>query len=188
MIVANTAIGIVQEVRAKRVLDRLACSRRPRPTPGDGEIASWRSTASWGDALHLEPGDQVVADGRVAAARALSIDESILTGESDQVAKARGRRGAVGRLLRAGAGDYEVERVGADSFAERLALEARSTRSVLSPLQQDINRVLEGDGRRDGPARDRAGDRARVRGPGARDSVETAVAALVPLVPEGSSC
>ena len=99
----------------------------------------------WGSdpAGHPAAGDQVVADGRVVAARALSLDESILTGESDQVAKGPGDEVLSGAYCAAGSGDYEVERVGADSYAERMASEARGTRAILSPLQQDINRILK---------------------------------------------
>jgi cation-transporting P-type ATPase E len=145
VIVANTAIGIFQEVRAKRTLDRLSLLAAPKARAWrDGEIAELPvDRVVVGDAVHLEPGDQVVADGRVVAARTLSLDESILTGESDQVAKAEGDEVLSGAYCAAGSGDYEVEQIGADSFAERIASEARGTRALLSPLQQDINTVLK---------------------------------------------
>ena len=145
VIVANTAIGIFQEVRAKRTLDRLSLLAAPKAHAWrDGELAELPvDQVVVGDALHLEPGDQVVADGRVIAARTLSLDESILTGESDQVAKGEGDEVLSGAYCAAGAGDYEVEHVGADSFAERIASEARGTRALLSPLQRDINTVLK---------------------------------------------
>ena len=187
VIVANTLIGIVQEVRAKRTLDRLSLLAAPR-------ARAWRDGALTdlpvdqvvpGDVVRLEPGDQVVADGRVTAARALSLDESILTGESDSVAKAAGDEVLSGAYCAAGSGDYEVERVGADSFAERIAHEARGTRTVLSPLQQDINRVLRITVAVMIPLAIALIIALAVQDRGLSTSAETGVAALVPLVPEG---
>jgi cation-transporting P-type ATPase E len=187
VILANTAIGIVQEVRAKRVLDRLSLLAAPRAHAWrDGELAELAvERVVVGDALHLEPGDQVVADGRVVAARALSIDESILTGESDQVAKEVGDEVLSGAYCAAGSGDFEVERVGADSFAERIASEARGTRTVLSPLQQDINRVLKVTVGVMVPLAIALAISLAVEDLGPGETVEKAAAALVPLVPEG---
>jgi cation-transporting P-type ATPase E len=187
VIVANTAIGIVQEVRAKRTLDRLSLLAAPKARAWrDGEIAELPvDRVVVGDAVHLEPGDQVVADGRVLAARALSIDESILTGESDHVAKAEGDEILSGAYCAAGAGDYAVERVGADSFAERIAAEARGTRAVLSPLQQDINTVLKITVGAMVPLAIALVVALVVQEGGIAHSIDKAVAALVPLIPEG---
>ena len=145
---------------------------RPPGAAGRAAGAAPGATASWsssrvdelvaGDAVRVEPGDQVVADGRLAASRALSVDESILTGESEPVVSDVGEQVLSGAYCVAGAGELRRRAVGADSFAERLALEARGTRDALSPLQQDINRVLRVDGRGDGAAR-----RAARRGAGA---------------------
>jgi P-type E1-E2 ATPase len=187
VIVANTAIGIVQEVRAKRTLDRLSLLAAPRAHAWrDGELAELPvDRVVVGDALHLQPGDQVVADGRVIEARALSLDESILTGESDQVTKAAGDEVLSGAYCAAGSGDYEVEGVGADSYAERMALEARGTRAVLSPLQQDINRVLTITVGAMVPLAIALVIALAIQDRGVTTSIETAAAALVPLVPEG---
>ena len=95
-----------------------------------------------GDVIRLEPGDQVIADGQLVAARALSLDESMLTGESEAVNRAVGEKILSGVFCTAGSADYVVEAIGADSYAERLAAEARSTSAPLSPLQLDVNRIL----------------------------------------------
>ncbi len=144
VIVANTLIGIVQEVRAKRVLDRLALLVAPRAKVWrDGALVELPvEEIAPGDAIRVEPGDQVIADGQVIAARGLTLDESILTGESDAVTKETDDRVLSGAYCLAGSGDYVAEAVGAESFAERLAIEARQTGAILSPLQQDINRIL----------------------------------------------
>ena len=131
VIVANTLIGIVQEVRAKRVLDRLALLvARRRACAATARCAELPVTAVVpGDVVRLEPGDQVVADGSVLESRGLTLDESILTGESEPVERDVGERVLSGAYCVAGAGEYVVEAVGAESFAERLAAEARGTRS-----------------------------------------------------------
>jgi P-type E1-E2 ATPase len=187
VIVANTLIGIVQEVRAKRTLDRLSLLAAPRARAWrDGELADLPvDQVVPGDVVRLEPGDQVVADGRVTEARALSLDESILTGESDSVPKEAGDEVLSGAYCAAGSGDYEVEKVGAESFAERIAEEARGARSTLSPLQQDINRVLRITVAAMVPLAIALIVALALQDRGLSTSAETAVAALVPLVPEG---
>ena len=184
---ANTLIGIVQEIRAKRVLDRLALLVAPRARvwrdgdpvelPVDGIVA--------GDAIRVDPGDQVIADGRVIAARGLTLDESILTGESDPVSKEAQDPVLSGAYCLAGSGDYLVEAVGAESFAERLAVEARQAGTPLSPLQQDINRVLRITVGTMVPLALLLLASLLIRGAGLGEVAGTVVAALVPLVPEG---
>ena len=144
VIIANTLIGIGQEVRAKRTLDRLALLVAPRARvwrAGGYQDLRTEDLAP-GDLVRLEPGDQVVADGHVVEARELSIDESILTGESEPVRKTPGDEIRSGAYCVAGSGELVVEAVGVDSFAERLGADARGTRGQLSPLQLDINRIL----------------------------------------------
>ena len=101
VMIANIAIGIVQEVRAKRTLDRLALLVAPHGrTWRDGELHQLRvEELVLGDVIRLEPGDQVVADGRLVAARALSLDESMLTGESEAVNRVAGDNDPLGSLL-----------------------------------------------------------------------------------------
>jgi cation-transporting P-type ATPase E len=187
VIVANTLIGIVQEVRAKRVLDRLALLVAPRArTWRDGEIALLPvDEIVVGDVVRLEPGDQVVADGPVMASRALLLDESILTGESEQVSKGEGDPVLSGAFCVAGSGEYRVDAVGEESFAERLAAEARGTRIALSPLQHDINRVLRITVGVMIPLAAVLLASIAIRGDGLVDGAQRSVAALVPLVPEG---
>jgi len=89
VLVTNALIGIGQELRAKRTLDRLAVLSAPRvQVVRDGtphEIAVAELVA--GDLVHLRPGDQLVADGVVRTSASLQADESLLTGESEPVQK-----------------------------------------------------------------------------------------------------
>jgi magnesium-transporting ATPase (P-type) len=187
VIVANALIGIVQEIRAKRTLDRLALLVAPRArVVRDGQVAELLAEAVVpGDVVRLEPGDQVVADGRVIDSRGLSIDESILTGESAAVTKSPGDEILSGAYCVAGSGEVRVEAVGAESFAERLAAEARGTRGRLSPLQEDINRILRATVYVMVPLAAVLITVLVVRDEPLLSGAQTLVAALVPLVPEG---
>ena len=135
IIVTNSAIGIWQELRAKRKLDELAALIAPRATVvRDGEPRQVQvEQVVVGDLVRLAAGDQVVADGTLAEATDLSLDESILTGESRPVTRAAGGEVRSGSFAVDGAGAYEVEAVGADSYAGRIAGTAKEFRHPRSP-------------------------------------------------------
>jgi cation-transporting ATPase E len=144
MAVTNLFLGLVQEIRAKRHLDRLtllAESRvRVRRAGRIHEISSGDVVRD--DLLLLSAGDTVVADGTVLEARFLEVDEALLTGESDPVPRKAGEALLSGSFCVAGEGCYRAERVGVESFAQRTAGEARSYRYSASPIQRAINRLL----------------------------------------------
>ena len=94
------------------------------------------------DILELHPGDQLVVDGEVVAARGLEVDESLLTGESDPVYKAPGDGVMSGSFVSAGAGWYRATAIGADSYAARLSEEARRFKLAGSELKSGVNLVL----------------------------------------------
>ena len=146
VIVANAGIGITQEVRAKRALDRLSLLVAPRArVQRDGARRSVPvQEVVVGDLVLLEPGDQVVADGRLRSASDLSLDESILSGESEPARRSIGEEVRSGAFIAEGTGAYEVDAVGPDSFAARLTGEARSFRHPRSPLERAVNRLLYG--------------------------------------------
>ena len=81
----------------------------------------------------MEPGDQLVADGEVTESRGLTVDESVLTGEGDGVRKRVGQRALSGAFCINGSGYYEVDAVREDSYAEKVAGEARTFRHPPSP-------------------------------------------------------
>lgn len=143
--VANAVIGSVQEYRAKRALDRLALLNAPHARVmregSEAEIAL--DDVVLDDTLVLRAGDQVPADGVVTGARGLQVDESMLTGESDAVEKEDGDRVLSGSVVVAGEGSAVVDRVGADSFANSLAAEAKRFSLVASELRSSIDRVLK---------------------------------------------
>jgi len=144
ILVANTAIGIGQEARAKRALDRLAALVAPTATVVRDGCARRMHVDEVvpGDLVRVEAGDQVVADGLVSASEGLELDESILSGESVTVPRSAGERLRSGSFVVEGAGAYVVEAVGAASYAERVAGEARAFRHPRSPLERALNRLL----------------------------------------------
>ena len=155
VLVSNSAIGIVQEVRAKRALDRLAALVAPTATVvRDGlERRVGVEEVVVGDLVRLAPGDQVVADGVVETSAVLRIDESILTGESRPVPREAGDQIKSGSFLVEGIGSYRVRAVGPESYAARVAGEARAFRHPRSPLERALNRLLLDAARGHGPAR-----------------------------------
>src|SRR6266487_3576759 len=127
VLVANTLLGIVQEVRAKWTLERLELVNAPRATVlRDREQRQIQvGEVVLDDLLEVGPGDQVVVDGKVLDSTGLEVDESMLTGESEPVAKRPGEEILSGSFVVAGGGSYRATRVGGDVHAERLAERAR---------------------------------------------------------------
>ena len=144
IVVANSGIGIAQELRAKRALDRLAALVAPNATViRDGEPRQVAvEDVVPGDLLRVQAGDQIVADGTVEEAQGLALDESILTGESRAVTRSAGDEVRSGSFAVEGAGTFLVQGVGAESYAQRLAGEAREFRHPRSPLERALNRLL----------------------------------------------
>ena len=140
----NAVIGVVQEFRAKRSLDRLAVLDAPRARVlRDGRIQEIATAdVVRDDVLVLRAGDQVTADAAVLEAAGLEADESLLTGESDPIAKDPGSEVLSGSIIVAGHGKARVVRVGADSFASRLTADARRFSLVNSEIRNSLNRVL----------------------------------------------
>ncbi|WP_406000090.1 HAD-IC family P-type ATPase [Streptomyces sp. NBC_00829] len=145
VIIANTGIGIVQELRAKKTLDSLAVIGEARPTVRRDGTAAEVSTAEivLGDLVELGPGDKVVVDGEVAEADSLEIDESLLTGEADPVIKKPGDPVMSGSFVVAGGGAFTATKVGREAYAAQLAEEASRFTLVHSELRSGISTILK---------------------------------------------
>ena len=187
IVVANSLIGIGQELRARNALDRLAALVAPRATViRDGEPQALPvEEVVEGDLVRLEAGDQVVADGPLVESDGLAFDESILTGESRPVTRAPGEEVRSGSFALEGAGAYTVEAVGAESYAQRIAGEAREFRHPESPLQQALNVLLYVLVAVAVPLGLMLVVALWQQDVEVRQAVETAVAGIVTLVPEG---
>jgi len=144
VLVTNALIGIAQELRAKRTLDRFAVLSAPRlRVIRDGaprEIGVEELVAD--DLVDLRAGDQLVADGVVRDSASLQADESLLTGESEPVDKRAGDRLLSGSFVVAGSGGYQATGVGAEAYARKLAAQARRFTVVRSELVAGINQIL----------------------------------------------
>jgi len=145
VLVANSTVGIVQELRAKRTLDRLSLLNAPTATVvRDGEIQQIAADAVVrDDVLVLAPGDQLVVDAEVLHAEGLDLDESLLTGEADPVPKHRQDEVLSGSFVVAGTGRARAVRVGEEAYAVALAAEARRFTLVHSEIRDALNRVLQ---------------------------------------------
>jgi cation-transporting P-type ATPase E len=144
ILIVNAGIGIVQEARAKRSLDRLAALVAPKATVvRDGRpIEVGVPDVVPGDLVLVGAGDQVVADGPVVRSEGLGLDESILTGESEPVVRRPGDALRAGSFAIEGSGAYVAEAVGHDTYAERLTGEAREFRHPRSPLERALDRLI----------------------------------------------
>ena len=144
MLVANALIGIVQELRAKLTLDRLAVLSAPRVrvirdgSPQDvavGELVAGRPGRA-------APGRSAGRGRGRPASGSLQADESLLTGESEPVGKQAGDQLLSGSFVVAGSGSYQATGVGAQAYARQLAAEARRFTLVHSELMEGIDRIL----------------------------------------------
>ncbi|WP_373195477.1 cation-translocating P-type ATPase [Mycobacterium marinum] len=188
LIIANSIIGMIQELRAKQTLDNLAILGQAKPlvrrqsgtrTMSPGEVVL-------DDVIELGPGDQVVVDGEVLEQDNLEIDESLLTGEADSIAKHVGEQVMSGSFVVAGSGAYRATKVGHEAYAAKLAAEASKFTLVKSELRSGINKILQFITYLLIPA----GlltiyTQLFTTHAGWRDSVLRTVGALVPMVPEG---
>ncbi|MEZ4496613.1 MAG: hypothetical protein R2845_07500 [Thermomicrobiales bacterium] len=133
IVVINVAVGLFQEIRAKRRLDHIALINRPRVTViRDGvEMELLPDETVLGDVMVVEPGDQIIVDGDVLEGK-IEIDESLLTGEEDLVAKSQGMEVHSGSICVTGRAVIEATRVGNDSLAARITSGARAFKRTLT--------------------------------------------------------
>ncbi|HEX9018268.1 MAG TPA: HAD-IC family P-type ATPase, partial [Anaerolineaceae bacterium] len=143
IITINIVISLVQEIRAKRILDSIALLTRPTATlvrEGQARVADPGEIVV-GDILQVRPGDQILVDGALVAGR-MEADESLLTGESDLIRKEPGSPVYSGSFCVSGSAYYEAQKVGKESLSNQFTEGARAFRRVLTPIQQETNMVI----------------------------------------------
>ena len=187
VMVANSGIGIAQELRAKRTLDRF----RVVSTPVATVVRSGRartvpvSDVVVDDVVEVGAGEQIVVDGTVVDSDGLEADESLLTGESHPVTKAGGDDVLSGSSVVAGRGAYVATRVGSQSYASTLAAAARQFTLVHSEIRAGIDRILRWVTWALVPTAVLLFASQLVGQPTTADAVRGAVAGVVAMVPEG---
>lgn len=187
VIVANTLIGIVQQLRAKKILDDLTLisqakyivirDREKKKVPMEGLLK--------GDVILLEGGQQIPADAVVIKGR-ITANEALLTGEADEVEKLPGNRLMSGSFVVSGRCGARLEAVGEDSYIAKLTAKAKSMKEKPSEMIRDIDFIVKIAGIiiipigillfYQGMA---------VNGQTFSDSVVSMVAAVIGMIPEG---
>jgi len=145
LIIANSVIGMVQEIRAKQTLDKLAIVGQAKPLVRrqSGTRTLMPGEVVLDDIIELGPGDQVVVDGEIVEEENLEVDESLLNGEADPVNKDPGDAVMSGSFVVTGIGAYRATKVGPKAYAAQLAEEASKFTLVKSDLRNGINRILQ---------------------------------------------
>ncbi len=145
LIVFNSVIGMVQEIRAKQTLDKLAIVGQAKPLVRrqSGTVALPPREVVLDDVIELGPGDQIVVDGDVVEVSDLEVDESLLTGEAEPIAKNIGDHVMSGSFVISGSGAYRATRVGGEAYAAKLAEEATKFTLVKSELRNGIDQILK---------------------------------------------
>ena len=187
ILVSNVAVGSFQEIRSKRALDRLAALVAPAAVVirdgADRRVGVDQVVE--GDLLRVAAGDQVVADGTIALAHGLAVDESNLTGESEPVVRGPGDEVWSGSFVVEGTGTIEATAVGPASRAARLSATARAFRHPRSPLERANDRLLLIVVAAAVPLAVALAITAVVRVGDAHERVQLVTAGIVNLVPEG---
>lgn len=189
LIIANSIVGIIQELRAKRTLDKLSIVGRAKPMViRDGEPAREidRESVVLDDLIEVGPGDQIVVDGILRYASDVAVDESSLTGESDAVDKSVGDMVYSGSSVVVGSARYQATKVGKEAYAAKLAAEANKFTLTDSQLFCGINKILTYISWILIPVGALAiYTQLFVAGDDLNDALLAMVATLVPMVPEG---
>ena len=188
VVVCNIVIGCVQEIRAKRAVDKLTLvAAQKLKTVRDGKAEKLRSDLLVrDDVVEFTPGDQICADAVVLTGQLL-VNESLITGEEDAIVKNPGDTLSSGSFVVSGTGRVRLTRVGADSFAARLAMDAKKDpKAAKSGMMRSLDRLIQGVGIILVPV----GcllfyQEFQVLKLPFTDSVEATVAALVGMIPEG---
>ncbi len=144
LVAFNVIIGVFQEVRAKRKLAHIALLARPQANVmRDGEEREIDpAEIVQGDLLIARVGDQIAVDGVMIDGTSVEVDESLLTGESEPVAKEHGDEVLSGSLCMTGTLVYEAQKVGANSFVNALTIQAKRAATTRTPMQKEVDFLI----------------------------------------------
>ena len=188
VIIANTLIGIVQEIRAKQVLDKLTMLNAPRASVvRDGKRTMINAEELViDDIVVFKAGDQVCADAEVSAGE-VQVNESLLTGESDEITKRKGDKLMSGSFIVSGQCHARLDKVGEDSYISKLTLQAKAMQSKeQSEMIRSLDKLVKCVGVAIIPIGIVLFSQAFfIRHDGFRESVTSMIAAVIGMIPEG---
>lgn len=141
----NTFLAVYQEIKAKKALDKVNLLLKKNITVirNGSEVSIDPSEIVVDDIVKIVRGDQAVVDGRVEFSNHLEIDESLLTGESNPIQKKSGDEILSGSFCLSGNGFYKAEKIGNESYAAQITLQAKKYKFDLTPLQKKINLIVK---------------------------------------------
>ncbi|MCU6746579.1 MULTISPECIES: cation-translocating P-type ATPase [Lachnospiraceae] len=188
VIISNTLIGIIQEIRAKKVLDKMTMLNAPHAlVVRDGK--TWTIDAEelvLDDIVIFRAGNQVCADAEVCAGE-VQVNESLLTGESDEITKRRGDTLMSGSFIVSGQCHARLEKVGADSYISKLTIQAKEMQEgEQSEMIRSLDKLVKCVGIAIIPiGLVLFGQAFFLQGEGFRSSVTSMIAAIIGMIPEG---
>ena len=144
IIFINTVIGIIQEIRAKKTIDKLAILTESK-TVVLREGKKWKISTEKlvvDDLIFLKAGEQVPADAKILEGN-LEVNESLLTGEADNLPKNQGDELFSGSFVTAGQACCQIIHVGSDNYASRITSEAKEFKRHNSELRNSLNAILK---------------------------------------------
>lgn len=188
VIIANTLIGIVQEIRAKQVLDKLTVLNAPHATvvrDGKKSVIDAEELVL-DDIVIFKAGNQVCADAVVSAGE-VQVNESLLTGEADEITKRRGDKLMSGSFIVSGQCHARLDRVGEDSYISKLTLQAKQMQSgEQSEMIRSLDKLVKCVGVAIIPIGLVLFAQAFFfQHDGFRESVTSMIAAVIGMIPEG---
>lgn len=144
VIVINTVIGVIQELRAKKILDSLAIltASKARVIRDSQQMSIPTDELVLGDLICLKAGDQIPADA-VVLKGTLEVNESLLTGESDTLVKKEEAQLFSGSVVTSGQAYCQVVHVGKDNYAAKITREAKEFKRHNSELRNALNKILK---------------------------------------------
>ena len=188
VIIANTMIGIIQEIRAKQVLDKLTMLNAPRAAVvRDGKRSMIDAEELvLDDIVIFKAGNQVCADAVVSAGE-VQVNESLLTGEADEITKRRGDKLMSGSFIVSGQCHARLDKVGEDSYISRLTLQAKEMQEgEQSEMIRSLDKLVKCVGVAIIPIGLVLFSQAFfIQHDGFRDSVTSMIAAVIGMIPEG---
>lgn len=144
IVVINTIIGIIQEIKAKRTIDKLSLISQPhaKVVRNGREEAITVEEIVLGDLIILSAGKQIPSDSTILSGE-IEVNESLLTGESDAIIKKVGDTLLSGSFVVAGQAWVQVDKVGEDNYATKLTAQAKQMRKPNSEIMRALNLIMK---------------------------------------------